>query len=220
MPRVLLIAVLAALLLPASASAQGFDRILIDVSAQVTHGDADDTMPLEDQKERYYRGEHLDLLCGHVVLLAQSVLADHGYASRQAAAITRSRFNYRGDGHTMIEVWTGRRWIVYDLSFNRQPRDARGRAINVVQFVKQERAGKSHNFRILASDQAFDFSLKSMYRRRLGVALLEIGPGEFAFAQRAQRKRLERYSPSYRWLAPKAFRRATRRAPGAWLTPR
>jgi hypothetical protein len=179
--------------------------IISDVAGQVTHGSRDDSLPLSEQLRIYHSGERLDLTCGYVVLLTQAILAEHGIPSRQAAVITRDRFNATNNGHTMIEVRAGRGWNVFDISTNRQPRDSAGKGISVVELVAQQRRNESHNWRRLASDQKFDFSLKKWYSRVLGVPLIEMRPGHFGFRAKGQRKRLEAYYAGYHWLGKRAW---------------
>lgn len=212
--RQLLAVLLVAFLLAPAASAQAFERTLAGVAQQVTHGWRDDQVPPAELDRRFRSGERLYLTCGTITLLAQRRLRELGVRSRLVVTMTRQPFNANDNGHTLLEVWRGR-WMVYDLDNNRVAVDARGRRIDAASLV----AAKNRRWRMIADDRRFDTeglddpthtywiyaNLERWYDRVLGVTLLQ-HQGRYVFGDASQRERLERYSPTYRFVPPSAWR--------------
>lgn len=150
----LLAAALLALVGAGSASAasttQRADRIMRQATAQMAHESATgidhDNLSVAELVGRYDAGERLYIRCGNQSMVSQALLAREGIRSRLVGAITK--VGDVSDGHTFLEVWTGKHWIAYDPDGNRQFVDAEGRAIGAVKAV----AMRPFHWRYIASD--------------------------------------------------------------------
>lgn len=56
--------------------------------------------------------------CGNLSFLAQSIFREYGIESRVVAGMTQVPWNGQDDGHTLLEVFNGQQWILYDPSYN------------------------------------------------------------------------------------------------------
>lgn len=147
---------LVGLLFAATAEAslsQRADKILREAAAQMTHensaGVAWDDMPIAELVARYDRGERLYIRCSGQSYVSQALLARAGIHSRLINTLSDDGpFDYSGDGHVFLEVWTGKRWVAYDPDSNRQFVDARGRAISAVKATYT----RPFHWRFIASD--------------------------------------------------------------------
>ncbi len=164
------------------------DQLLERIAADTTQGYIDDDLALPVQEARFKAGERLFISCGNVTLLAQRMLAEQGVDSRLVGTITREKLNGWDDGHTMLEVRIGGRWVLYDLANNRLAVD---RADRPVSLIEQLDAGDDRRWRVLAHDRKIDLrglskserryttetfikgGLERWYDRVLGVPLIE-----------------------------------------------
>jgi hypothetical protein len=171
------------------------DPILRRVARQVTHGWSERTGSLDELERLFNAGERLYILCGHVALLGQRILARNGFDSRVVVTVTKDQYNGWDDDHALLEVRKGSRWVVYDLDGNNQPLDKKGRELSVVQLTR----AKQIRERPLAHDQSWDVrglqeagyplaiapyigrnyeSTKghlAWYKRILGVPIIQVG---------------------------------------------
>jgi len=198
------------------------DAILGRIAGQATHGFTDAETQVEELEARLAAGGRISVGCVVIGLLGQRALARAGITSRLVSTITREAFDGVQDGHSMLEVRLGRRWVVYDLDRNRQPVDYRGRGMPVTRFVNEER----RRWRVLAHDPELDLTgappgysaaifldIDRWYDRVLGTPLIPYR-GSYVFDRIAERNRLEALSPAFRWVPRRTFRRAAGGAGG------
>jgi hypothetical protein len=158
-----------------------------EATARMTHGgvvpgSTQDALPFAELIERYDRGERLYVRCGTQARVAQVLLARAGIRSRLVSSLAASG---PAEGHTWMEIWTGRRWIAYDPDGNRQPVDAKKHAID----ASTEFVSRPHHWRYIASDLYDDGYPEFRYEQldqdldhALGVLALQINvTGEFAY---------------------------------------
>jgi hypothetical protein len=207
---------------------QRADAIMREATARMTHGGIDeqgnrgftqDPLPFDELIARYDRGERLYVRCGTQARIAQVMLARAGIRSRLVASLAASG-PVRPDGHTWMEVWTGRRWIAYDPDGNRQPVDAKGRAIDAAT----ELVSRPFRWRYIASDLYDDGYPKFRYRQldkaldhALGVLAIQIDvTGEFAYhGTPANRARVEKYPFGWTPVGKKRWARIVAKGTGS-----
>jgi hypothetical protein len=141
------------------------------------------------------------LSCGYVSNLAVYLLGQHGIPARRVAMLTKHAFT-GNNGHTLIEVKEGGRWVLYDLDYNMQPQSRRGHALTIVQYVSQRRP----RVRRIAGDRPRLHALPASYRYVMGTPLVEDG-GLWFFGDTSDRQRAAAYSRLYRWIPPGVFMR-------------
>jgi hypothetical protein len=222
-----LVAIALAFGTPASASAestaQRADRIMREVTFQMTHAPSadgldQDQVPLQQLIQRYDRGERLYLRCGPQALVAQAILARNGITSRIVNTLAaQGAWDFEGDGHTFLEVWIGNRWIAYDPDANRQFVDARGRAIGALRATYT----RPFHFRYIASDpylEAYYYPYEELDRaidHAMGIPAIQTSgsAGNLQFSYHvgpALRERIKDYGLSnWTWVGKKQWGRIT-----------
>jgi len=124
-----------------------------------------------------------------------------------------TRQAYTNDnGHTMLEVYIGGRWVVYDVDLKRQPIDAQGRGMSVVELVR----ARPRRWRLISSDPiysdpadaAWAENLELWYDRVLGVPLIQHGK-KYLFHDLHERQRIEAYAPHFRWTGKRKWQKLT-----------
>jgi hypothetical protein len=167
---------------PAANTAQVADRIMREATARMTHtgpGElAWDDLPVAELLAKYDRGERLYIRCGKQSYVSQALLWRAGIHSRIVNPMrAKGAWDYSGDGHTFIDVWIGKRWVAYDPDGNRQPVDARGRAISAVRAIYS----RPFHWRYTASDtydETYpDYTYEELDRAAdaaLGIPMLQI----------------------------------------------
>ncbi len=213
MPRLTLITATAlALALPATAQAltpsQQVDATMRAAMSQMAEvpsatGVDEDNLSVAELLARYDRGERLYIGCGTQARVVMALLWRQGIRSRLVATLSAfGPFDHQGDGHTFMEVLVGQRWIAYDPDFNRQPVDARGRAIGAVATVYR----RPFHWRFLAADRYSESTpytweqLDQVVDHVLGLLAIQISPA-FVFAYRGTPAEMARVqSFPYPWV--------------------
>jgi hypothetical protein len=198
----------------AKSTAQRADLVMREVTTRMTHapsmdGADEDHLSLEELLALYDSGEQLYIRCGPQALVAQAILARNGIASRLINTLAAAGpWDNQGDGHTFLEVWIGKRWVAYDPDGNRQPVDARGRAVGAVKAAH----ARPFHWRYTATDPylgAYYYPYKQLDRdldHAMGIVAIQTSaPGEpLAFSYHvgpALRERVEGYGlANWTWV--------------------
>jgi hypothetical protein len=193
--RIALFVIVLALGAPASASAastaQRADRIMREITAQMTHapsltGVDHDKLSLAELLARYDRGEQLYIRCGNQVSVAQAILDRHGIRSRRVNTLSASGpWDLNGDGHEFMELRIGSKWIAYDPDLNRQAVDAHGRPIGAIRATYE----RPFHWRYIASDPYVEAGYPSERLNRevdhaMGIPAIQISRDPLLFAYR------------------------------------
>jgi hypothetical protein len=141
--QITLAACLFALALPASAAAATPDQILRDLAAHQIHSWTDNSIGFPAMVAKYQAGERLNITCYYVSEVARQLLHAAGYPARVVETITREPFNDFDDGHSMVEVFTGGQWQLYDIDANERAVDANGAGISLVDQAEAVREGRA-----------------------------------------------------------------------------
>lgn len=91
----------------------GVTKLMEYFSYLYTHGNRDDRLSA-DELIRLARVRRISVTCGTVSRLLQQVLAELKIRSRIVQSITTRTRNGLDDGHVMLEVWSRKRWMLFD----------------------------------------------------------------------------------------------------------
>ena len=205
-------------------TARRADLVMREVTARMSEGPNADGLDqnglsVDQLVALYDRGERLYIQCALQAQLAQAILARNGVRSRIIGTLAaEGPWDYQGDGHQFLEIWTGRHWIAYDPDGNRQPVDAHGNAMGAVRAAHT----RPFHWRYIAADsytgayrQCSFEQLDPAVDHAMGIVAIQTSaPGEpWVFSYHvgpALRARVEGYGIGWTWVGKKRWAKITR----------
>ena len=190
--------------------------LLSALSWILTHGNADKSKTQEELTDKA-TSDKLYLTCGPASKWAVNILRSVNIDAREVMTLITGQFNDYDNGHNMIEVKEGDRWLLYDIDNNSYFTLA-GRHLNLIEFRECVEQG---NYKInkLSEDlpvytgwidqsKNYDFTfyaelrliseknLRKWYKRIIDMVLIESGDTMFFPVSNNENlnKRILRYS--------------------------
>lgn len=224
-PRILL-AVFAAALATAPAANANPNALMAGIAAHQQMGWKDNKTPMPVLEQRIAQGGRVYASCSIVAELGLRAAQRHGIPARRVSAITNAKFDGYNDGHAMIELRLGGRWVLYDLDLNRKAIDLHGRGVGLAYQVK----AKHRYWKIIAHDaDRWDFagtdaktrrmvapyahmSAEDWYGHVFGVALVQAPDGHYAYHGNGRRSaRIDAlWVGTYEWVDTATWRALNR----------
>ncbi len=96
----------------------GYKKIGILLSSTswiLAHGTLDDRITIEKENRKALHRK-LICSCSYASSWVSSVLKKFNINSRLVVGLTLDKWNSYDNGHTMLEIFTGNRWVVYDVT--------------------------------------------------------------------------------------------------------
>jgi hypothetical protein len=181
-----------------------------------SHGDINDDLFLEQLRSRA-KTHKLVITCGTASKLIQSLLRDAGIESRIVVTMTLEKLNGYDNGHTMLEVNLGGKWVLYDFDNNVYFENghplsfeefiaARGNyAIKPISNAPALTVDRGKSDTTFYSEAVYS-NLKEWYARVDDVGMIEM-EGDYFFPDIPQRKQVESYSNLYKPMPRDEFMR-------------
>lgn len=195
------------------------DALLSGICWIVSHGNRDNGKSFNDLMCKAMESK-LILICGDVSTIAHSILTNLGIQSRLVIGLTLDKWNNYDNGHTLIEVYKNKKWVVYDLDQNVKFKDA-AKELCLIEWISKI---PSNNYEIeqLSSDtrisilgfkdkNAFDYSLLSeclccekqlrrWYQRVMMIPIIQKGACFYFTSPKQFQSKIESYSSNYRYV--------------------
>jgi hypothetical protein len=176
------------------------EAILRDLFAQMEHGWRDEGTAPAELLRRIDHGERIVAICGTLSAVSALALTREGFHARVVGTLTHEPFVNYADGHILMEVRAGGRWLAYDPSFNTQAVDAQGHGISVVELCEAH----PRYWRTLTDDPLTHEGTvpptwpetETWYDRVLGTPWVKDAAGYNVFHDPANRERIE---STYAW---------------------
>ena len=186
------------------------DDILSPLAEQMWHGIDDDSRSLDELEAMIASRQRVMVLCSNQSMLAIRALNRQGIAARMINPLYNGTWNdLDGWGHTSMEVRVEGRWQVFDMTGNSQLVDSNGVGMDVSTACSTRP--------ILTRPFAFDdlwawsgapTDLQSYYERIFEIPIIESN-SFWRFHDEANRARIQRLGPSWRWANGKAWQKLT-----------
>lgn len=201
------------------------ERMCIEIAKNSIQGDGSLNLSEAQKIARVKAGQKISTTCGPLAGVAMSMLAEIGFSSRVVQSLTLDAWNSYNNGHTMFEVWDGRRWTLYDLTNKVRPL-YRGASCRITDFT-QSMLENVMNLKTLSRSPIFDpkwsyakypefkyFNLIAWYKRVLQVPMVFDG-AHYRFENRSdlETARVESYSSAYKRMPRGPFRELLNGAP-------
>jgi hypothetical protein len=84
------------------------------IASRHFHGFKDDSLPYETIMKAV-KVPKLEMTCGAISNFAEKYLRENGFKTRFVMTLTLDEWNSYNNGHSMIEIWDGNRWTLWDL---------------------------------------------------------------------------------------------------------
>ena len=223
--RIALAAAIAATLISTSnaQASQTPDQIMGRIAAHHVQGWVDNKTPAPELLHRINQGDRVYVSCSVIAAVGIQSARNHGIPARAVSVVTNGKFDGYNDGHAMLELKLGGKWVLYDLDMNRVAVDQHGRRIGL---AKQLKAGHDRRWRMIAHDDtrwnyagttaSFQARLKRIeaqpladwYDHVMGVALVSDGHGGYAYhGTGRESRRIDAVWPGvYRWVGAGQWR--------------
>ena len=191
------------------------------------HGNTDDSLSHRNLSVKA-KTDKLFLTCGYLCYWAHTLLALVGIKSRRVAGLTLETWNHYDNGHDLLEVWRDdlAKWVLYDLDnhcyFSLSDSDT---PLDFITFCRVATHRQDYRIHRLAKGAGFDVSnfaidgasycfmleyvqnnLREWYAKILQVPLIrDLETKTALFMDDTDIKRVESYSPRYRYLPAEQF---------------
>jgi hypothetical protein len=195
-----------------------------EVTSRMSEGPApeggdDNELSVDQLVALYDRGERLYIQCNPQAKVAQAILARHEIRSRTIGTLAaEGPWDYQGDSHMFLELWTGKHWIAYDPDGNRQPVDAHGRAMGALRAAHT----RPFHWRYIAADSYIGAHRSCSFEQldpaadhAMGIVAIQTGPvdltsGYVYHVGPALRARVEDYGIGWTWVGKRRWAQITR----------
>lgn len=178
------------------------DSILTPLASMIGQGFAHEGLTPEELESRIAQGERVIVLCGLQSTLGVRALQRAGIEARMVNPMTREAWDGGSDAHVQLEARLDGRWQVYDMTYNAQAVDSKGRGIDISTLCLQ----REHRWRKFAKDPVWEdgntHSVRNVvkwYDRVLQIPIIEHG-GFWCFNDDANRARIEGIHHSYHYV--------------------
>lgn len=124
-----------------NAAAVDHEAIIANLATQLRYGLGDDQASIEKLESKIARGEIVECQCSKQSLLAVRAVNRAGGRARWAGSFLYPFRAGPGDGHVMMEVYTGGQWLCYDVMCKVQALDDNGAPCSLDTWCASQQPG-------------------------------------------------------------------------------
>lgn len=182
------------------------------------HGNIDDLLTI-DEKTEVALHRKLIFSCGYASLWVSSLLKKFNINNRRVAGLTLDKWNSYDNGHTMLEIMVGNKWIAYDVSNHIFFKD-KLHYLDMYELCNVVSNHQDYEMIFLIGHSQYDINipytlwyesimsseecLRKWYDRVFQLPLIEQN-NQFYFCDARNKERVEAYADNYQYMAHDIF---------------